>query len=583
MMRFSKIVVLALTMIFGAAALLVARKGAEFRMNEKVLFSVEITSEYGQERIESWRSDEAEFFVFLPSYADLAKTKLYQNRPGEVAIDGEPIINGMTCENFQWNTPYELTCRIAGEFPETRITFMKSDNIPTMYIDTRSGNMDYIHKKKGNEETGKVRLYTEEGKIDYTGNLDKISGRGNATWSDSLKKPYNIILQKPGDLLEMGTAQKWILLANALDDTHLRNKIVLDFAKAIDLAYSPQGEWVDLYLNGEYAGLYLLCERNEVHPQRVDLSTSGSFLASTDMEERLAQKRVDYIKTDNQIALRLRYAAISKEQIRTLFQSAENAILAEDGVDPITKKNWKELIDAESWAKKYLLEEAFGNLDAGFNSQFYYYKGKEKDEKIYAGPVWDYDMCMGNPYIERLEYPFQFFSGRKHLWEGSVSWLYELYQKDEFASLVKEFYVQYRALLIDTFENRVSTYACNIRNAAYMNAQRWNTSDDTGFDEYVEKLQEYMRQRVSFLDDIFINDVKYYRVEVSLPGWVVTSYAVLPGNRLPAFSPLEDTANTVILGWYTIDADTPFDITQPIYEDASIYLKFYNLEQDLSD
>lgn len=583
MMRFSKIVVLALTMIFGAAALLVARKGAEFRMNEKVLFSVEVTSEYGQERIESWRSDEAEFFVFLPSYADLAKTKLYQNRPGEVTIDGEPIINGMTCEIFQWNTPYELTCRVAGEFPETRITFMKSDNIPTMYIDTRSGNMDYIHKKKGNEETGKVRLYTEEGKIDYTGNLDKISGRGNATWNDSLKKPYNIILQKPGDLLEMGTAQKWILLANALDDTHLRNKIVLDFAKAIDLAYSPQGEWVDLYLNGEYAGLYLLCERNEVHPQRVDLSTSGSFLASTDMEERLAQKRVDYIKTDNQIALRLRYAAISKEQIRTLFQSAENAILAEDGVDPITKKNWKELIDAESWAKKYLLEEAFGNLDAGFNSQFYYYKGKEKDEKIYAGPVWDYDMCMGNPSNEGLKCPFQYFAGRKHIWGNDVSWLFELYQKDDFEKLVKDFYVQYRAILIDMVENRVSTYAYNIRNAAYMNAQRWNRFDETGFDQYVENLQEYMRQRVSFLDDIFIKDVKYYRVEVSLPGCVVASYAVLPGNRLPVFFPIENTADTVILGWYTIDGDKPFDISQPICEDASIYLKFFNLEQGTND
>ena len=429
---FSKIVVLALTMIFGAAALLVARKGAEFRMNEKVLFSVEVTSEYGQERIESWRSDEAEFFVFLPSYADLAKTKLYQNRPGEVTIDGEPIINGMTCENFQWNTPYELTCRIAGEFPETRITFMKSDNIPTMYIDTRSGNMDYIHKKKGNEETGKVRLYTEEGKIDYTGNLDKISGRGNATWrGSSQKNPYNIMLQNAGDLLGMGAAQKWILLANACDNTNLRNKIVLDFAKAIDLAYSPQGEWVDLYLNGEYAGLYLLCERNEVHPQRVDLSTSGSFLVSTDLEERLVQKKESYIKTDNQMTLRVRYSAISKEEISTVIQSAENAIVAENGIDSTTGKYWKELIDAESWAKKYLLEEAFGNLDAGLISQYYYYDGNDSNRKIYAGPVWDYDMCMGNPYNERLEYPFQFFSGRKHLWEGSVSWLYELYQKDD--------------------------------------------------------------------------------------------------------------------------------------------------------
>lgn len=582
-MRFSKIVVLALTMAFGAVALFAARKGAEFRMNEKVLFSVEVTSEYGQERIESWRSDEAEFFVFLPSYADLAKTKLYQNRPGEVTIDGEPIINGMTCENFQWNTPYELTCRIAGENPETRITFMKSDNIPTMYIDTRSGNMDYIHKKKGNEETGKIRLYTDEGKIDYAGDLDKISGRGNATWTNSPKKPYNIVLQKAGDLLEMGAAQKWILLANALDDTNLRNKIVLDFAKAIDLAYSPQGEWVDLYLNGEYAGLYLLCERNEVHPQRVDLSTSGSFLVSTDLEERLAQKKVDYIKTDNQIALRLHYAAISKEKIRTVFQSAENAILAEDGIDSVTRKNWKELIDAESWAKKYLLEEAFGNLDAGLNSQFYYYDGDNNDKKIYAGPVWDYDMCMGNPSNEGLKYPSQYFAGRKHIWGNNVSWLFELYQKDDFEKLVKDFYVQYRTMLIDMVENRVSTYAYNIRNAAYMNAQRWNTSDEIGFDEYVKKLQEYMRQRVSFLDDIFINDVKYYRVEAFLPGWVVTSYAVLPGNRLPVFFPIENTADTVILGWYTIDGDKPFDISQPICEDASIYLKFFNLEQGTND
>lgn len=582
-MRFSKIVVLALTMIFGAAALLVARKGAEFRMNEKVLFSVEVTSEYGQERIESWRSDEAEFFVFLPSYADLAKTKLYQNRPGEVTIDGEPIINGMTCENFQWNTPYELTCRIAGENPETRITFMKSDNIPTMYIDTRSGNMDYIHKKKGNEETGKIRLYTEEGKIDYTGDLDKISGRGNATWTNSPKKPYNIVLQKAGDLLEMGVAQKWILLANALDDTNLRNKIVLDFAKAIDLAYSPQGEWVDLYLNGEYAGLYLLCERNEVHPQRVDLSTSGSFLVSTDLEERLAQKKVDYIKTDNQIALRLHYAAISKEKIRTVFQSAENAILAEDGVDPITGKKWHQLIDTESWAKKYLLEEVFGNLDAGLNSQFYYYDGDDNDKKIFAGPVWDYDMCMGNPSNEGLKYPSQYFAGRKHILGNNVSWLFELYQKDDFEKLVKDFYVQYRTMLIDMVENRVSTYAYNIRNAAYMNAQRWNRFDETGFDQYVENLQEYMRQRVSFLDDIFIKDVRYHRVEVSLPGCVVASYAVLPGNRLPVFFPIENTADTVILGWYTIDGDKPFDISQPICEDASIYLKFFNLEQGTND
>lgn len=68
-----------------------------------------------------------------------------------------------------------------------------------------------------------------------------------------------------------------------------------------------------------------------------------------------------------------------------------------------------------------------------------------------------------------------------------------------------------------------------------------------------------------------------------MPGCVVASYAVLPGNRLPVFFPIENTADTVILGWYTIDGDKPFDISQPICEDASIYLKFFNLEQEISE
>lgn len=565
-MRFSKIVVLALTMIFGAAALLVARKGAEFRMNEKVLFSVEVTSEYGQERIESWRSDEAEFFVFLPSYADLAKTKLYQNRPGEVTIDGEPIINGMTCENFQWNTPYELTCRIAGENPETRITFMKSDNIPTMYIDTRSGNMDYIHKKKGNEETGKVRLYTEEGKIDYTGNLDKISGRGNVTWVVSSKKPYSIVLQNAGNLLGMGAAQNWILLANAIDDTNLRNKIVLDFAQTMEMSYSPQCEWINLYLNGEYAGLYLLCERNEVHPERVNLAPSGSFLVSEELEERLKMDDHPYVVTEHNIPLRIRYASASTDEIRNVFQSAENAILAEDGIDPVTGKSWQELIDAESWAKKYLLEEIFGNLDAGVVSQFYYFDGKDEKEKLYAGPAWDYDICMGNPVNEEIKYPFQYFSGRSHGWEKNVSWLYELYQKDAFAELVKKFYVQNRTALLNMVEMGIDTYAQRIRSAAQMNARRWSVPGAVGFEENVNDLQEFMEQRITFLDDIWIHEIGYYTVEILIPGNVTTSYAIRPGEKLPEL-PFTDGE------WCTVENDEPFDITKPIYADAIIYRK----------
>lgn len=575
MVRFSKIVVLALTMIFGAAALLVARKGAEFRMNEKVLFSVEVTSEYGQERIESWRSDEAEFFIFLPSYADLAKTKLYQNRPGEVTIDGEPIINGMTCENFQWNAPYELTCRIAGEFPETRITFLKSDNIPTMYIDTRSGNMDYIHKKKGNEETGKVRLYTDDGKIDYAGNLDKISGRGNVTWSVSAKKPYSIVLQNAGNLLEMGAAQNWILLANAIDDTNLRNKIVLDFAKTMEMSYSPQCEWINLYLNGEYAGLYLLCERNEVHPERVNLAPNGSFLVSEELEERLKMDDHPYLVTEHNIPLRIRYASAPTDEIRNVFQSAENAILAENGIDPVTGKSWQELIDAESWAKKYLLEEVFANVDGGRVSQFYYWNG----DKIYAGPVWDYDLTMGiNLSWDTFTYvPEMFYANRPG--DDGAAWFWVLYGKQEFYDRVTELYQkEFQPLLVDFLETEVPQYAAEIAASAGMNAVRWAAGD---FGMAVEDLQEYLSRRMEFLDAVWTRNEEYYMVRIYLEKEPPLCYAVCPGAHMAELLETVNMGGTV--SWYLAETGEPFDPEQPIYKDTDVFFRIETLEPEFAE
>ena len=150
----------------------------------------------------------------------------------------------------------------------------------TVYIDTESGNMDYIHENKENKESGKISIYTSVEGIDYSGDLTSIKGRGNNTWDEFEKKPYNIELQNESNLLGMGKASQWVLLANADDHSNLRNKLVYDFSDEIGLEFSPDSRWVDLYLNGEYAGLYLLSERNEVHENRVNIDkTDGALLS----------------------------------------------------------------------------------------------------------------------------------------------------------------------------------------------------------------------------------------------------------------------------------------------------------------
>ena len=316
---------------------------------------------------------------------------------------------------------------------------------------------------------------------------------------DPGKKPYNITLSLPGDLLGMGTAQNWVLLANYYDATNLKNKIVLDYSQNVGLQYTPQGKFVDLYLNGEYVGLYLLCERNEVHPQRVDLTAPENFLLSTDYSERLQRQGKPYVETDHLspvFALRIRNSTVTEETMKRIFQSAENAILSEDGVDPVTGKNWQDLIDLDSWARKYLVEEIFANVDGGRVSQFYCWNGG----KIYAGPVWDYDLTMGVslPWDTFHYVPEMFYANRPG--EDGAAWFCALYQKQEFYNRVTELYQEeFQPLLAEFIETEITQYTAEIAASADMNAIRWAAGD---FSAAVENLQEYLSKRMDFLDAV---------------------------------------------------------------------------------
>lgn len=125
--------------------------------------------------------------------------------------------------------------------------------------------------------------------VDESGNVEDYSdcemkGRGNYTWNNSemVKKPYQIKFSSKVDVFGLGSAKKWVLLANYADGTLMKNKLVLDLADKIGMPYSSDSEWVDLYVNGEYAGNYLLCEKVEVGKNRVNLKSEYGILAELD-------------------------------------------------------------------------------------------------------------------------------------------------------------------------------------------------------------------------------------------------------------------------------------------------------------
>lgn len=542
-------------------------------------FYFSIRTEAGSEKIAPWKNTNGDCYVFLPGYAQLESVFLVTGADTEIVLNDRSVYDGMSCEEFDYDVPYNMVYRFFGRKVNSRIIFMRSGGVATMFLDTASGNMKYIHKSKENNESASGRLYEVDGRRNSSVEQMSISGRGNSTWTNHEKKPYTLDLLQETDFLGMGKASKWILLANAADHSHIRNKIVCDFAAQIGLSYSPECQWIDLYLNGEYAGLYLLSEKNEVHPERVDIAAENSVLVSGEMESRLVKQRIPYVSTAAKQVFRIHYPnemnAIATAELTERLQSVENAILAEDDIDPLSGKKLNELIDLDSFAKKYLIDEVFGNIDGAVFSQFYYFDSSDTTGKLHAGPVWDYDLSMGSDYMWQIQNPRAFYANRPRIKEGIDSaWTYGLCQKEEFRSRVITLYqTQIIPILDEFFEEKVYFYEKTIEAAASADQIRWRNSVD--FHTNVNALCNYMSQRKSFLNSLWIDGDQYCCIMlIQGNNQNDAYYMVRSGENLPELPELDNTANILYEGWYYCDTNEPVDFSKPVTEDIALYAKW---------
>lgn len=542
-------------------------------------FSVKITYDNNTETIRLWEKERGEYYVFLPSYAESEQVTIRLNTGNSVSLGGIELQEGMSCVYFAEKTPYDLVYMSWGQEKQEKVTFLHSANIAAMYIDTQSGTMEHIHRKKGNEESGTLRLYTSEGDLNHAGDVAELRGRGNSTWWDFEKKPYSMNLPTEVDLLGMGAAHRWILLANAGDASHLRNKIVYDFAGNVGLDNSPDSQWVDLYLNGEYVGLYLLCERNEVHPERVDLADPDSILVSRQTEYRLIGQNYPYVSTASNQALRIHNpqnpSAEVISKIKQIFQSAENALVDENGVDYSSGKTWDELIDLDSWVKVFLIDEVFGNVDACYSSLYFYVDTSKTDSKVFAGPVWDYDHSMGSAHIWHIANPNSLYANRLRVMEGTETpWFHYLYYDEVFYDRMVEMYQTEFIPVLETCLSKLDCYAEKIVYSVYMDYNRW-FGTGKNFNEEVECIQSFLINHVEFLNELWVNNKKYYKVTLDHGDWGFYGYFyVQPEECLSAVPVLNDSGDATFLGWYHTNTNEPLDTTKPITEDIHIYAKW---------
>lgn len=555
----------------------------QIKEENPVAFHIEVTSNGHTENIDYWEGPDGCIYVFLPGYVAFEDAK-FNVSAEEAFINGQELKDGMSCSYFEKDCFYDFYYKSWFKSYTAQIKFMQSANIATMYIDTDSGDLNHIHENKGNEEPGIMALYTADGILDYHGRIAGMNGRGNATWSYE-KKPYSVKLDAPANLLHMGEAEKWILLANARDESNLNNKIVYDFADKVGLSFSPDSEWIDLYINNQYRGLYLLCERNEIGESRVNLTTQeniDNYVVSQEIIGRLQAAGYPYVTTAAEIGLRIHepgnVTGLQMNEIALQFQAAERAIMALDGVDSQTGLHYTEIIDIDSWTRKYIVEEIFMSIDTGFGSQYYYGSIGETDNKIYAGPVWDYDHALAE---QKYVAPNAMIANREYVNRyGYTPWYHSLYQHEEFYQNVVFLYeTEVREELKALQEVDMAAYLEQLTPSAMMNQVRWSSMTENDFEQSVQNIYTFLEQRMKFLDKVWLDNMQYYTVSVETQEGLFYSYYTIPlGEKITTMPTLPEWEGFRFIGWYNADTDTPFDPTQSIEQDMHIYAKWEPVE-----
>ena len=262
--------------------------------------------------------------------------------------------------------------------------------VPVMEISLNGVALSEIDEgsKETKYEENEVTVY-EDGETTELDNV-MIKGRGNGSWVRE-KKSYRISLDEKNNLLGLGRARKWNLLANAADDSSLRNEAAFDLQKLLDMKYPFDGRFVELYIDGDYRGLYYLARVVEIDKDLVDLRDDLGVLVELDnyygrTEDYYMAKNGDLLVAKDSVSKDKRQLAM-KEFLRA-YNELEDAIVDKDF------KRVEDVIDVESFAKYFLLSEFSVNPDAYWTSFFMYKDGV--DDKIHAGPGWDFDLAFGN-------------------------------------------------------------------------------------------------------------------------------------------------------------------------------------------
>ena len=347
-----------------------------------------------------------------------------------------------------------------------------------------------------------------------------VRGRGNTTWTWP-KKPYLVKLDKKESLLGMNKHKRWVLLANFMDKTLMRNLVAMKVSSMTSLDWTPSCKPVELVLNGKHVGSYLLIEQVRVDKNRVPVTemtpeddsgeaVTGGYLMECDFHYDNEVQWLDHHGRCNKFQEGIPFAVkypdpedITQSQLsyikQYIYDTAE-AIYGPDFKDP--EKGYAAYIDVDSFIDYWIVYEVMGNLALSNPGSIFCHK--DRGGKLKAGPCWDFDWGVLSFYTAP--------KAKTGLLHRQAMWYARLFEDPVFLERAR---ARYQELLpkLETVPEYMESLRKTLSASAKLNFRMWdptqdssqnggkiiNGDEDIPFDEAVDRLKSNYIERLQVI------------------------------------------------------------------------------------
>lgn len=443
-----------------------------------------------------------------------------------VKIGGVTQQSGVTANNYEMGQYYR--CYKDGRLIRTYAVMIKrvqNTTLPNLYIDLPGATWmeNYILKHGSSTDkdvdvkcTASLRLNKNSDVLNTTGPYGTFTGqtgiihlRGNSTAGQS-KKGYKLKLDVKQQVLDMAKSKHWVLIANYDDKTLMRQYVGHELARALykDSGFAAHMRYVNMYLGGEYMGVYLLGENIRVAEDRVNITEitpdstdiTGGYIIEFDQRQDV-DYRYRFGVTYNKTYYPFSVVSPDEEVITDAHIAYIKGYVTDfmNSLDDPSSHDYEKYIDVESFVNWYIAMEIMKTSDAQMYASIYLYK--DAGGKLHMGPCWDFNPGSGNINYNGSVVNTSGFWIRNGLW-----WRY-LFRDQRFVDKVKARYQELRASYdIVGLIDRLTQY---LGKPQEDNFARWPCLSTYcwpepkilyTYDAYVAYFRQWMSERLKWLD-----------------------------------------------------------------------------------